>query len=283
MFSVNAGDRAILFTWGAPAGTYEPGLHFKIPIAQSVEYMSVQTQKYTSEEGAASKDLQVVTTQIAVNYNVDPENVMFVYTNLRKDYENRVIGPSIQESVKAATAQFTAEQLITQREVVKTKIDQILAERLSQYHILITSVSITDFDFSPSFNAAIEAKVTQQQKALEAENKLKEVEAQAQQQVIQANAKKDADIAQATGLARAQVLQAEANANATLTNAQAQSRANKLLADAQAYQIDLINQKISQSPMYVKWAWIQAWDGKLPATVFGDENISLLLQGGLTP
>jgi regulator of protease activity HflC (stomatin/prohibitin superfamily) len=281
--TVSAGNRGILMTWGAPVGTLGEGFYWKIPFINTVAEMSVQVHKHESTEGAASKDLQEVTTKIAVNYNVDPSYVMDVYTRLRYDYAARVIEPSIQESVKAATAQFTAEELITHRELIKNKIDEILVGRLAQYHILVTSVSITDFDFSESFNAAIEAKVTQQQKALEAENKLKEVTAQAQQQVIQANAKKDADIAQATGQARAKVLQAQADANATLTNAIAQSEANKKLADAQAYQIDLINQKISSSPMYVKWAWIQSWDGKLPATVFGDENISLLLQGGLTP
>jgi regulator of protease activity HflC (stomatin/prohibitin superfamily) len=279
---VNAGYRGVLLTWGAPTATLNEGFFLKIPIAQSVEMMSIQVQKHESTESAASKDLQVVSTKIAVNFNVDPNYVMDVYTRLRSDYGSRVIEPSIQESVKAATALYTADELITQRETVKNKIDEILVARLAQYHILITSVSITNFDFSESFNNAIESKVTQQQKALEAENKLREVEAQAQQQVIQAEAKKEADIAQAEGEAQAKAIQAQGDANATLARAVAQSKANILLADAQAYQIDLINQKIASSPAYIQWSWIQEWDGKLPVTVFGDENISLLLQGGLS-
>ena len=194
------------------------------------------------------------------------------FEDFRHDYITRVIRPAIEESLKATTAKFTAEELITQRPEVKRMLDIELGDRLEniqgkQYFIFVQA-SLTDFQFSESFTDAIENKVTQQQRALEAENKLRQIEAEAQQQVIQAKAEKEAAIARAEGEARAIYLRAMAEANAT-----------RVQAEAQSYQIQLINQMIADNPFYIQYEWIKAWDGRLPSTVFGDENIELLLQG----
>ncbi|MBM3291554.1 prohibitin family protein [Candidatus Bathyarchaeota archaeon] len=266
--TVNAGYRGVLLTWGKPTATFNEGLHFKIPIAQQVVMMNVQVQKAETTETAASSDLQDVGTTIAVNYRLDPNWVMEIYTTLQLEAEQRVINPNIQESIKAVTAGFTAEELITKRPDVKTRFESTLEDHLDRFHIIVESVSITNFEFSQSFTKAIEDKVTQQQKALEAENKLKQITAEAQQKVIQAEAEKKAAIAKAEGEAQAQIIKAESEANAT-----------KVIAEATAYQIELINKKIADNPYYLQYAWIQEWDGQLPSTLIGDENVTLLLQG----
>ena len=278
--TIPAGYRGVMLTWGKATATLGEGLSFKIPIMQEVALMNAQIMKHESVEGAASKDLQEVTTKIAVNYKINSDYALDIYTTLRYDYASRVIEPAIQESVKAATATFTAEELITHRQMVKDKIDQILIDKLDEYHILVTSVSITDFDFSKSFNDAIEAKVTQQQKALEAENKLRQIQAEQQQKIIIAEAERTATITKAEGEARSKVIEAEAFANSTLVKATAEALAQIKLADAQAYQINLINQKIADNPYYIQWSWIQEWDGKLPEWIMGmnDESLQLLLQ-----
>lgn len=268
IITVNAGYRGVLLTWGKPTSILNEGLHFKIPFAQEVIMMNVQVQKAETTETAASSDLQDVGTTIAVNYRLDPDWVLEIYSTLRLESEQRVINPNIQESIKAVTAGFTAEELITKRPEVKSRFEITLEDHLARFHIIVESVSITNFEFSQSFTKAIEDKVTQQQKALEAENKLKQITAEAQQKVIQAEAEKKATIAKAEGEARAQVIKAESEANAT-----------RIIAEATAYQIELVNKKIADNPYYLQYVWIQEWDGVLPSTLIGDEKITLLLQG----
>lgn len=187
-YTVGAGQRAVLLTWGKPNPVeLNSGLHFKVPIAQSVIKMDVQTQKFAVDKtSAASSDLQTVTTDVAVNYYVNPESVVEIYTKVGTNYQDKVIAPAVQETVKAVTAKYTAEQLITKREEVKASIDSILTERLKSWNINTQAISITNFDFSPEFNAAIEQKVTTEQNALAAKNKLEQVQYEAQQRIAQA-------------------------------------------------------------------------------------------------
>jgi len=226
---VPAGSRGVVLTWGSVTRVLDEGLHFITPIAQTVVLMDVTIQKVETSESTASQDLQEVTTTIAVNYRIVPEFAGEVYKNLRQEYEFRVIKPSVEESIKATTAQFEAEELVTKRESVKVSFMEILTHRLEQYHIEVMSVSIVDFQFSPEFARAIEAKVTAQQKALEAKNKLEQIRYEAQQLVIQA----------------------EAEANATLARAAAQAQA-----------INVIKQALTGD--YLQYMAIQRWNGVLP-------------------
>lgn len=187
-YIISAGERGILLTFGKPDMVPKTeGLHFKIPIVQSVVKMDIKTQKYTVEKAsAASKDLQTVTTDVAINYYISPENTPIIYKTIGINYQDKVIAPAVQEVVKANTAQYTAEELITKRPEVKEKIDAGLRERLAEFNVIVQAISITNFDFSPEFNKAIESKVTTEQNALAAKNKLLQVEYEAQQRVAQA-------------------------------------------------------------------------------------------------
>jgi regulator of protease activity HflC (stomatin/prohibitin superfamily) len=261
---VPAGYRGVLLTWGKPENRIlGEGLNFVIPFVQNIELMNVQVQKAESTESAATNDLQEVTTTVAVNFRLDPLTVNEIYRELRQDYVSRVIKPNIEESLKAATAQYKAESLITQRAIVKSTFDDILKERLNVFNIEVVAVSLTDFQFSPAFSAAIEAKVTAEQAALEARNKLEQVRYEAQQQVIQAEAEKNATIARALGNAEAVKIDAEATANA----------------------IEVITAQMT--PEYAQYLWLTQWDGKLPLVV-GDEtgliiDVNSLLEEPLVP
>ena len=193
-YIVGAGERGVLLTLGkADMTAKEPGLHFKIPFIQSVVKMNVQTQKDVVEKAsAASKDLQTVTTDVTINYYISPSSVAEIYVNIGSDYQNKVISPAILEVVKASTAQYTAEELITKRPEVKDLIDRALTERLATWNIKVQAVSITNFDFSEQFNTAIESKVTAEQNALAAKNKLAQVEYEAEQRVTQAKGEAEA-------------------------------------------------------------------------------------------
>lgn len=186
--TVSAGDRGVKTRFSKVVGTIEPGLYFKLPFVEDVNDMDVQTQKEQTDATAASSDLQDVRTTVAVNYNVDPTKVGDLYTNIGDNYSNRIIDPAIQEVVKSVTAKYTAEQLITKRTEVTDAIHSQLSEKLSPYYINVGSVSIVNFDFSASFNQAIEAKVTAEQNALAAKNKLDQVKFEAQQKIETAKA-----------------------------------------------------------------------------------------------
>jgi len=188
-YTIGAGERGVLLTFGKPSmDAVGEGLHVKFPFAQKIKKMDVKTQKYETDASAASKDLQVVSTKIAVNYHLLPETVPDLYKDIGIGYSDRIIQPSVQEVVKASTAQFTAEELITRRPEVKEKIKDLLLERLKIRGIVIEDISITNFDFSETFNSAIESKVTAEQLKLKAERDLERIKIEKEQIITQAQA-----------------------------------------------------------------------------------------------
>lgn len=188
--TISAGEKGIKTRFGAVTGKiYDAGLYFKLPFVEKVVPMNVQTQKEQTNASAASSDLQNVSATIAVNYSVDPTQVAHIYQTIGVDFKERVIDPAIQENVKAVTANFTAEELVTKREDVRDQIQTKLTEKLKTFGIDVEAFSIVNFDFSKSFNDAIEAKVTAEQNALAAKNKLDQVKYEAQQAVEEATGK----------------------------------------------------------------------------------------------
>ena len=191
--TVGAGERGILLQWSAVTGkVFDEGLYFRWPIVQRVVKMDVRTLKDQVESGASSKDLQQVTTEIALNYHLSPSLVAEVYQKLGVNYKERIIDPAVQESMKAVTANFTAEQLITKREVVREQIKNLLASKLKPHGIFVDEFNMVNFKFSQSFEASIEAKVTAEQKALTAKNKLEQIKYEADQKIAEAKGKAEA-------------------------------------------------------------------------------------------
>ena len=242
--TIDAGYRGVLLQFGAvePNTSLEEGLHFVVPFRDQVMPVEVRTQKVVVSATSASKDLQEVSTEVALNYHIRPEAVQLLYRQLGYDYANRVILPAIQESVKQVTARFNAEELITHRETVKNQIEQQIQARLANYNIVLETLSITEFQFSTQFTKAIEAKVEAQQRALQAQNELRRIQIEANQTEAKAIGEQRAAIAQATGLKQANVLKAEGESEA----------------------ISIIDQQLRQSPTYLEWLKAQRWDGQLP-------------------
>jgi len=192
-YTIKAGQTGVLLTFGkASEQAIGEGLHFKLPFVQEIIKVDVKTQKYEGDAAAASKDLQTVSTRMAINYHLETSSVPQLYRDLGLDYQIKLIQPLEQEIVKATTAKFTAEELITRREEVRLEVKNVLHERLVERGIIVEEVSLVNFDFSPSFNAAIEAKVTAEQNALAEKNKLAAIEYQAQQRITQAQGEAEA-------------------------------------------------------------------------------------------
>ena len=191
--TVGAGERGVQLRFGAVTGkVFDEGLYFRIPFIEHVQKMDVRIQKDEVAASAASKDLQIVTSKIALNYHLDPDAVNIVWQEVGKNYNSRIIAPSIQEAVKAESAKFTAEELITKREEVKEKIKANLAVRLLKRSIIVDEFNIIDFEFSAAFNTAIEAKVTAEQLKLKADRDLERIVIEAEQKVADAIGKAEA-------------------------------------------------------------------------------------------
>ena len=207
--TVGAGERGVLLQFGAVKDkVFGEGLYVKIPFVQKVVKMDVKIQKDEVPATASSKDLQIVTSKIALNYHLVPESVNKIWQEVGKNYNARIIAPAIQEAVKATTAKFTAEELITKRETVKEQIKTNLAERLLQNFIIVDEFNIIDFDFSATFNEAIEAKVKAEQLKLKADRDLERIKIEAEQKIAEAQGKAQAIQIEAQALrANAQVVE----------------------------------------------------------------------------
>lgn len=249
---IGPGDRGVLMNFGAVSGRIlDPGFHFLIPVQQSVAKISVQVQKTQSSQSAASKDLQIVTTGVAVNYNLVPDRVNRIYRDIGglESVDQKIIAPAIANAVKAVTAHYNADELLANRDKVREEIANQIRDSISNYDVKIDGVNITDFNFSAQYNHAIEEKQVAQQQALKANYQLQQVQISAQQQVVQAKAEAEARIESAKGRAEATVLAAQAEAKAMTLKASA------------------------ITPEILKLQMIQQWDGKLPRVVTGDTGV----------
>ena len=234
---VQAGHRGVVLYVGAVENrVLGEGLHFIVPFAEQVIQLEVRTLKFQADASAASNDLQEVATTIALNYHIDPSKANIVYQQLGADYADRIIAPTIQESVKASVAKFNAEQLITQRATVKGVIAQTISKTLSGRDIIPETIFITDFQFSKAFANQVELKVVAFQNYLTEQNNLLAIQVIANQTVVQAQAQARARVANATGEAQA---------------------------------IKLITDQLRQSPEYLQWKAINEWNGQMPYSFGG--------------
>lgn len=259
---VDSGHVGVIRTLGAVQPVPLPeGFHMKKPFLDQVEIIDIRLRKAESHASAASKDLQVVSTRVAVQYSLTGPVVPLTYQKIgrREIVETTLVNPAIMESVKAVTARYTAEQLITSRAEVKIEIqraiDSFIDETLAQKEVVgalsLANVAITDFDFSAEFNRAIEEKVRAEQEALKARNeKLRRV-----------------------------------------TQAEAAAAERTLAADAEAYQIEVASkaraeairreaEALKDNPALIQLRIAEKWNGQLPQ-VSGGDTIPLLNLGAL--
>jgi regulator of protease activity HflC (stomatin/prohibitin superfamily) len=230
--TVQAGYRGVVLHLGAVQDrVLGEGFHFRTPFVEQVVQIEVRTQKFQAAVSAASKDLQEVRSTIALNYRIDPQQVNKIYQQLGVNYQDRVISPTIQESVKASVAKFNAEELITQRETAKDAIAQTIRTTLSSNNLIVQNVFITDFQFSSSFSDQIEQKVVAFQKFLTEQNNLRAIE------VV---------------------------ANQTVAQAEGAARANAARASGESEAINIITQQLRESPEYLQWQAITKWNGQMP-------------------
>lgn len=240
---VPAGHSGVVVTMGSVSETVlDEGLHLKAPFVQQVVMMNNKIQKTEVDSNSVSKDLQTVSSGVAINYHITKDASAEIYQNIGEQYADTVLQPAIQEAVKAVTAQYTAEELITKRSAVGDEIGETLSNKVSEYGILIDKFNIVNFDFSAEFNAAIEQKQVAEQNKLRAET-------EKEQKVIEAEA-----------AAQQKIIAAEAEAESTLKKAEAEAAANEKL-------------NASLNGNVLKYQQIQKWNGQYPNVVSSDSSI----------
>ena len=247
---VPAGHTGVVVTLGkVSSNVLTEGFHFKAPLVQNVVKMSNQIQKCEIEGAeSVSKDLQAISTTIVVNYKIGDSSSAKIYREIGKDYESIMLMPAIHESLKAVSAKYTAEQLVTSRSKVALEIQETLADKMEEYGIVIEKFNIVNFSFSEEFSKAIEAKEVAQQNLLKAKT-------EQEQLIVEANAQ-----------AEKQVIAAEAEAKAILTKAEAQAEANDIISKS-------LNGNVIENNK------IEKWDGKLPYATGGSAILDVSADG----
>ena len=243
---VESGNVGVITTLGAVQTIPLPeGFHFKKPFLDQVHQMDVRLTASNAQATAASKDLQSVRTQVTMQYSLNGSLAPQIYQRVGTlmKVSASLVEPAIQECVKGVTAKFTAEELVTKREIVKQQIQDALGnffnatlkEKGLENAILIANLAITDFDFSTEFNRAIEAKVKAEQMALQAKN----------EKIMR-------------------VTQAEASAEERKLSASAEAFSTEIQSKARADAIQREALALKQSPEIIQLRSIEKWDGVLP-------------------
>lgn len=204
---INAGHTGVVLTLGKVNETVlSEGVHLKIPFIQSVVSIDNRIVKLEVNTEAFSKDLQTVSTTIAINYRVDASKSYSLYKNVGSDFEGILVAPAVNEVLKAISAKYTAEESVTNRSLISEGLVTGLNEKLNGQGLYITDVNIINFDFSEAFITAIEEKQVAQQK----------------------------------------LLKAETEKQTAITNAQAEAEAIKIKADAEAESNKTINASLTE-------------------------------------
>lgn len=243
---VKSGNVGVVTTLGAvQPDSLREGFHFKKPFLDQVHQIDVRLTASNAQATAASKDLQSVSTQVTMQYSLNGSLAPLIFQRVGDlgKVSSLLVEPAIQECVKGVTAKFTAEELVTKREVVKQQIqdslgnffNSTLREKGLDNAITIANLAITDFDFSTEFNRAIEAKVKAEQMALQAKN----------EKIMR-------------------VTQAEASAEERKLSASAEAYSTEIQSKARADAIQREALALKQSPEIIQLRSIEKWDGVLP-------------------
>ncbi|GBR08329.1 MULTISPECIES: prohibitin family protein [Asaia] len=242
-YQISSGYCGILTNFGSvQPSALEPGLHIVLPVYQKVVSVSTQPQTITSHEQAATHDLQDVHTSVSVTFHIASADAPGFFRDFRnlETLAHRIIEPTVSNDVKAITANYNAEELITKRDLVDGQIKELIIKSLLPYHLSIESVNTANFAFSHAYAQAIEAKQVAQQQALQAQYTLQQTQISAQAQVVQAKAQADAAVATAQG-----------QAQALLVTSQAQAKANTLVSQ-------------SLTPSLLQQKALDRWTGTMP-------------------
>lgn len=186
---VGAGERGVKVTMGKVSPqSYSEGVHFVTPFISKIHTMNVKTQKSNIKTQVYTKDIQQATISYVVNYNLQADNAHKMYREVGKNYQDIVLTPVVEATLKDVIGKWNAQDLVANREKATKEILSKLQEHLVDNYIVVTDFQITAINYSDVFEKAIESKVTAEQEALKAKNKTVQIQEEAKQKVISAEA-----------------------------------------------------------------------------------------------
>lgn len=233
---IGPGQRGVVVFLGnvETANPLGEGFHLVIPpVARQVVPVDVRTRKLELVVDAASRDMQQMTVTGVLNYHLNPQEVALLYQHVGLDYENIIVVPALHEAIKAATAVYRVEDVLSQRAILKQSIQDALAQRLAETYITVDEFSFANVQFSDEYNQAIERKQVAEQAARQ-----KDYELQA--------AQKDIEIA---------VARAEADKEAAIKAAEGRAQARQIEAEAEAAALALIAAQLRNNPALIQYQW----------------------------
>ncbi len=180
--TIKSGERGLKTRFGKITETsLKEGINFKVPFVEKIIKVNIKVQKAEMNIEGSTKDLQIVNTNVAVNYRIDPNKAPSLYKQVGNGYEGTILNPAIKESIKSAIAQYNAEEITVNRRAVSQSCLKAIQDKVEKYGIIIEDFNLTDFSFSEEYTKAIEDKQVAEQNLekskLEAEKKLVEAEA----------------------------------------------------------------------------------------------------------
>lgn len=187
-FTIQPGEVGIKVRFGKIMDSYSEGLYFKIPYVEKIRQFSIQIQRADIKTSAFSNDMQTIVVDMAINHRIEKSTVVSIFRNLGSSYVKTVIDPIAQEAVKSITSKYSAEKIISNRAEVTREMDQVVKTRLKEKEIIVTDLSITNFEFTPDFLKSVEDKQIAEQMAKKAEKDVERVKKEALQVIERAKA-----------------------------------------------------------------------------------------------
>ena len=265
-YTVDAGEKAVVLTFGEISSTADAGLHFKLPFIQTVKKFNVRVQKATFGRGegalanqpvlsAYSYDQQIIESyRLSITWSYDADKIDQVYkyfgTGVSDNIFHTVISPVVQQSTKTILGQYTAVTIVQDRAKLDHSIAQVMEQQLEEYPVKILSIQLEDVNFSKNYESIIEQTAQKKQEVETARNELQKVQIESQKQVAQAEAEN-----------KAIKLQADAEAYRITVQAKAEADAIRLKGDALRSNRELVDLTIAEK-----------WDGSVPQTVVASGN-----------
>ncbi|TKB49665.1 SPFH domain-containing protein [Ferrimonas aestuarii] len=269
-YTIDEGHVGIVKRFGEAQQQVNPGLHFKVPMADTVEKLEIRTRKNVEVLKAATHEQMPVDIDVSINWTVVRSEAFELYRNYGglEQFENRILDPRLRSAAKDAIARYKAEEIVQNRGQVIGKIEEIVVQTMSEFPVKLDSVQIENLGLPAKYLQSIETKQTEKNLAAAEKHRLERQKLEAQREVNTAEAKRDAEKARADG-----------NAYAIITEAQAESEAIRIKGLAEAEAMKKKAEAISKSPLLVEYVRAQSWDGKMPSTMMGaDQNVLWNLQ-----